>query len=469
MLTAILLTAIPFSTEAQSSKRNPRKAAASQSGGGGPLALLFPGRKTQEEEPPPREKGGAALAPKAAAQPVSVAPLTPSGDLSAVPRRNPRQKRIFVLGDSQGHTEFGPELQKQLLMGGHEVIFHAVKNGTPYYWSGQWNSPVLTRVYAPAAEPEEAGVWEQVSLAPRTIGQYVAAYDPDVFIFQAGTNFELDLAKDAPAQISELIRGCVSEAASRGAKVLWIGPPDARDDVKSADFQEKASTTLKAALASISGTQGSDCFFDSRPVCPMPNGSGGDGEHPAPTAARAWAREAAVWALESVQGFEAGRALSNRKSSPPRALPVSPLIQALTEARPATGYPMKLRLVAKSRVEDPKTMAYTDAFSVFKYELENPDEVMGKLKGLTLTTAAKGDRKPFQVYVLHWTAHNDGKGAATTRVASWKEGSTVKLKLTPLDDHPLRKALGTMRQYNDFDDFDAPIFVASNLLDERRY
>ena len=32
----------------------------------------------------------------------------------------------------------------------------------------------------------------------------------------------------------------LAEAGSRGAKVLWIGPPDARDDVKSVEFQDRA-------------------------------------------------------------------------------------------------------------------------------------------------------------------------------------------------------------------------------------
>lgn len=474
---AILLTAMPSPAGAQSSKRGARKPAASERGG--PLAFLFPRKRSEVPPAPaadarPAARSGTALPPKrAAVAPGAATGLAPGGapaDLLPVPRRHPRQVRVFILGDSQGHTEFGAAYQRELLMGGHEVLFHAVKNGSPYYWSGMWQSPVLTRVFAPAAEPEEGAVWEQESMRPHSISRYVEVYDPDVFIFQGGTNFELDLARDAPDQIAERVRNSVSEAASRGARVLWIGPPDARDDVKTPEFQEKAAATLRAALEGTTQRQGFECFFDSRPVCPMPHSAEGDGEHPGPAAARAWARAAGAWTVESIRGFQADKSFTHRKPATLGMAPVSPLVADLARTPPAARYTMKLRLVGKSRVEDPKTMAYTDAFSVFKYELQNPEEVLSRLEGLTLTagSSSAGRPKAYQVYVLHWTAHHDGKRAAKTRVASRREGSTVRLQLTPLDQHPLRQALGTMRQTNDFDDFDAPIFVASDLLEERK-
>jgi hypothetical protein len=43
------------------------------------------------------------------------------------------------------------------------------------------------------------------------------------------------------------------------------------------------------------------------------------------------------------------------------------------------------------------------------------------------------------------------------------------MRISPLSEHPLNGPLGTMTQFNDFDDFLAPIFVASNLLEERAY
>lgn len=472
-LTALLLLACPSLSDAQNATRTSRnKASAGDQGLLSPLAALFPRRKTPPQESEAAGSDSGKREPGNGKSSAPVAAKSGDSDQKAPPKKAGRQKRIFILGDSQGHTEFGAEFQKQLLLGGHEVIYHAVKNGSPYYWSGLWDSPVLTRIFAPASNPEEAGQWSQVSMPPRTVTQYVETYDPDVFIFQAGTNFELDLAKEATVQISDLVRQSVDQASARGAKVLWIGPPDARDDVKSDDYQKRAARTLSAALAGISAKQGADCFFDSRAACPMPNDSAGDGEHPGPAAARAWASQAAAWTLDQMRGIETRRSSPMRKPADAKPSPVpGSLLDSLTQIRQPSGCAMKLKLLAKSRIEDPKTMAYTDAFSVFKYELENPDEVLKRLKGVTLTTAASGKnpQKPYQVYVLHWTAHNDGKKPATTRIAGWKEGSTVSLKLTPLDQHPLRKALATMRQYNDFDDFDAPIFVASNLLEERAF
>jgi hypothetical protein len=473
LLTAILSISLPFAATAQSVKTGSGSgasgsaAASSRESSGGPLAFLFSRKKNVSTEAEPKKPA----VPEAKAPARSVTYPTAIKDaatlLAPVPRASAKQKRIFVLGDSQGHTEFGPEFQQTLLAGGHEVLYHAVKNGTPYYWSGLWKTPVLTRVFEPAASPDQGGQSAQVSMTPHTILRYVEVYDPDVFIIQGGTNFELDLAKDAPAQMSDMLARCLAQATARGAKVLWVGPPDARDDVKTPEFQQKAAATLAKVLAPYSDDQGRDCFFDSRAACPMPNSKTGDGEHPAPAAARAWAREAGSWVLDSMRHFEKDRSFGNRKpSAPPKLARPLPFLDSLTQASTAPSYLMNLRLVAKSRIEDPKTMAYTDAFSVFKYELQNPGEVLGRMKGISLTG---GEAKPFQVYVLHWTAHNDGRGASTTRVASWKEGRSVKLELTPLNSHPLRKALGTMRQYNDFDDFEAPIFVSANLLDERKF
>lgn len=471
LLTTILLLSIPISASAQSVKTGSGArgggAASTKESSGGPLAFLFSRKKDSAAAIEPKKTSDPAV--KSAARPATspTAIKDAASQLTPVPRASARQKRIFVLGDSQGHTEFGPEFQQVLLAGGHEVLYHAVKNGTPYYWSGLWKTPVLTRVFEPAASPDQGGQFAQVSMTPHTILRYVEVYDPDVFLIQGGTNFELDLAEDAPVQMSGMLARCLAQATARGAKVLWVGPPDARDDVKTPEFQRKAAATLAKVLAPYSDDQGRDCFFDSRAACPMPNSKTGDGEHPGPSAARAWAREAGAWVLDSLRHFEKDRSFGDRKPSvPPKLSRPLPFLDSLTQAPTAPTYPMNLRLVAKSRIEDPRTMAYTDAFSVFKYELQNPGEVLGRMKGISLTG---GEAKPFQVYVLHWTAHNDGRGASTTKVASWKEGRSVKLDLTPLDSHPLRKALGTMRQYNDFDDFDAPIFVSANLLDERKF
>jgi hypothetical protein len=41
------------------------------------------------------------------------------------------------------------------------------------------------------------------------------------------------------------------------------------------------------------------------------------------------------------------------------------------------------------------------------------------------------------------------------------------MRLSPLAGHPLGEPLSTMPQFNDFNDFLAPIFLASDFLEER--
>jgi hypothetical protein len=401
------------------------------------------------------------------AEPTAEAPLV-AGTLSPVPRSRPDQLRIFILGDSQSLLPFGSELQKTLVAAGHEVLFHGVKNGTPYFWQGRWTSPVLTRIYEPAAVPEACGRWSEVSMQPRSIADYIASYDPDVFLFQAGTNFEEDLAGDYTAGILGLIDTSLREARSRGAKVLWIGQPDARDDKKDPAFQERAVTTLRAALATTGASQGYDAFFDSRTVCPIPEGTPGDGEHPSDEAGIAWGLAAGSWVLAQVQRWQQ---VGTLQRSPLPATPVAPSLtsqlQTPTTTAPQRSFEAEFELVAKSDPGDIATLPYTDAFSVFRYRLRQPTVHLPQLLDFGLPVDfSKGEPS---IYVLHWAVHNDGHGPRATKVTSRQVGETYTMRICPLSEHPLNEPLGTMTQFNDFNDFLAPVFVATNLPDERSF
>lgn len=381
--------------------------------------------------------------------------------------------RIFVLGDSQSLTSFGPELQEELVSKGYEVLFHGVKNGTPYFWAGSWPSPVLTRTYSPAATPEECGQFQEVTMIPRSIEEYVGAFDPDIFVFQAGTNFEIDLVKENVTEISRMIRESVGAASARGAKVLWVGPPDARDDVKSVEMQDTAGKTLRAALVEISEAQGHSCFFDSRPACPITNDTRGDGEHPTHEGGIAWAGTASEWIHQSIVNLNCDGLLR-----PPGGGTVSPTIRLLTRQldeapEPEVPIAMKLQLVAKSEPGDISTFTYTDAFSVYQYQLLNREDVLPELEKFGVVgalTPRDGDPAGIPViYVLHWAVHNNGSGPKPTGIANRRVGETFTMQVCPLSSHPLEKALGTMVQFNDFDDFTAPVFLAKNFLEERAY
>jgi len=389
--------------------------------------------------------------------------------LSPVDRTHPDQLRIFVLSDSQGLLPFGPELQKKLVDAGHEVLFHSVKNGTPYFWQGQWPSPVLTRIYEPAAVPEACGVWREVSMRPRSIEDYVLTYDPDVFVFQAGTNFEQVLAGRYTESIVGMIQESVAVAGSRGARVLWIGPPDARDDVRSEAYQDRAVATLKSALSGVSDLQGHDCFFDSRPHAPIPAGTRGDGEHPTNSVGVAWADAAAAWTVDSVSRLSCDGLLRARGGV---ETPVTRLFSKTSKeasGTPPRSFRMELELVAKSDPGDIRTLDYTDAFSVFQYRLKSSDAPAGELSGLGVVPPQAQDDGQSLIYVLHWAVHNDGRGPRHTRVSARKIGDTFTMQLAPLSEHPLSGPLATMRQFNDFNDFLAPVFVATDFLGERTF
>lgn len=390
------------------------------------------------------------------------------GILAPVERSRPDQIRIFVLGDSQGLLPFGEQLQRELVARDYEVLYHAVKNGTPYFWNGRWPSPVLTRIYEPAATQGESGRWSEVSMTPLSVARYVEAYDPDLFLFQAGTNFEEDLASGYTAGILGLIETSLSEATSRGAKVLWIGPPDARDDVKSVEFQDRATATLRNALAPLSAAQGVDSFFDSRPVCPIPNDTGGDGEHPSNEAGRIWGSAAATWVAESVERWRSSGTLR-----PPGGDASTPVTRLLTSRladpaqTPTQVLELELELVAKSNPGDIRTLSYTDAFSVFQYRLRNASAFQPRLSQCGVTIDPATDEA--LLYVLHWAVHNQGSGPRLTSVSARPVGQVVSMRISPLSGHPLGEPLATMPQFNDFNDFLAPIFLASNFLDERSF
>ena len=390
--------------------------------------------------------------------------------LTPIKKRDPNQIRIFILGDSQSQTSFGPEFQKQLVEAGYEVLYHGVKNGTPYFWGGKWRSPVLTRLYTPASSPGEGGRFKDVSMRPRSVSNYVTAYDPDIFIFQAGTNFENILAQEGVAEISQLIHEYTQIAASRGARVFWIGPPDARDNVRSVKKQDKASATLRSALTDPSELPDYSCFFDSRPVCPMANDSGGDGEHPNHKRGLAWAEAAAEWVKRSISHLRCDGKL--RRIGEPdvpsslRFLTQEGFDETTITARAIT---MELRLVAKSDPGDIRTFPYTDAFSVYRYTLQNAAEVLPRLEDIGLESSPGSSGESRTIYVLHWAVHNNGNGPRVTRIASRKVGGIYDMQLIPLAGHPLKDALGTMTQFNDFDDLLAPIFVSTSFLEERAF
>lgn len=310
-------------------------------------------------------------------------------------------------------------------------------------------------------------------MQPRSIAEYVDAFDPDVFVFQAGTNFEIDLVKDNVTEISRMIRESVRTASMRGAKVLWIGPPDARDNVKTAAMQEKAGGTLRTALSEVSLGQSYDCFFDSRPACPIDNNSRGDGEHPTHEGGIAWAAVAAGWVHQSIVNLDCDGLL--RHGGGTQLSPITRLLtRQLDEApQPELSIPMKLQLVAKSEPGDVSTLSYTDAFSIYQYQLLNRESVIPELakSGVAeVLTTREGDPAGIPVvYVLHWAVHNNGSGPRPTGIATRRIGETFTMEVCPLASHPLEKALGTMVQFNDFDDFTAPVFLAKNFLEERAY
>ena len=94
----------------------------------------------------------------------------------------------------------------------------------------------------------------------------------------------------------------------------------------------------------------------------------------------------------------------------------------------------------------------------------NPDEIYGIENRLT-TDPANSNR--YWVYVLHWTVHNPGKGPKSTKVAKREIDTRTTMELAAMEDHPLGAALGTMPQFNQFDDFLAPIFVSKDIMLER--
>lgn len=423
-------------------------------------SLTLPGYPRGDRETSPRNS--VILPPSA--------PPAISSPSSPPEKKGGGKTRVFVLGDSQSLFPFAEELQRSLVSAGYEVAYEAVKNGTPYFWQGKWPSPILTRIYQPASSLEECGRWQDTSQVPRSISDYVSSYNPEVFIFQAGTNFEEDLAGSYPQGVVKLIQNSLDQAMAGGARVLWIGPPDARDDVRSPEAQDRSVATLRSALAKVSSAQNGLCFLDSRPLCPMPNDASGDGEHSSFSAGRQWGIEAGAWAVDAIsQWRKSGLLQSTPSTTPPQksggALQLFTAKLKEKKASNKHALTLQLELMAKSDPGDVSTISYTDAFSIYRYRVLGPANQLTRLEELGVARPKDGQGPIIQV--LHWTTHNDGFGPRMTRIGNSRIGDTSKMTLIPIDSHPLGEALGTMPRFDDFNDFLAPIFVARDLLSER--
>ncbi len=192
--------------------------------------------------------------------------------------------RVLHIGDSHTVGIYGTELDRLLRAAGATVETYGSSGSAPSWWID--GHPTTMGWVARHADGtvDAPSNWKAPHPTPK-LGELVATFRPSVVIISLGAN----LRPGGPTKVREL----VEIAASGGAKVFWVGPPNTAKTAADPASDETFYAALKAAA-------GGAAFIDSRPFTPSYAGtdglhfSGSDGS----VIAKAWADGALAAARE---------------------------------------------------------------------------------------------------------------------------------------------------------------------------
>ncbi|HAE38550.1 MAG TPA: hypothetical protein DCG57_07915 [Candidatus Riflebacteria bacterium] len=220
----------------------------------------------------------------------------PGGSLTsrAVPAGVPIIKSnstVLHIGDSHACGTYGKAIDEMMRETGATVNTIGVSGSSPSWWfngtvgkSGYYAKDENGRVDQPAD-------WRTPRATPN-LKTLIKEKKPDVLVVSLGAN----LIGGSDAAIINQVRSICQVARENNTQLVWVGPPDGREDKKSTAAQTRLYLALKSAVSEYGAT-----FIDSRPYTEYPT-TGGDGVHYSGTEGSRIAKEWAKSVYNTIQG-----------------------------------------------------------------------------------------------------------------------------------------------------------------------
>jgi len=176
-------------------------------------------------------------------------------------------QRVLHIGDSHTVGIYGSTIDAAMRETGAQVRTIGVAGSSPSWW---YQGTVTKCGYY--ARNEKGAVdrpadWKTPRATP-SLPEMIREYKPSVLVVSLGAN----LFGASEATVKRETQQIIDTAKAAGCTLVWVGPPRARESVKSFAAQDRLCETIKTTI----GTQGT--FVDSRPFTKYPS-NGGDGLH----------------------------------------------------------------------------------------------------------------------------------------------------------------------------------------------
>lgn len=216
--------------------------------------------------PNTRTPSSGALPSSSAAAPAASAAPASNHATDGAPLIGPGQ-RVLHIGDSHTVGIYGSTIDAAMRETGAQIRTCGVAGSSPSWWyqgtvtkCGYYSRDEKGKVDSPAD-------WRTPRATP-SLPDMIREYKPTVLVVSLGAN----LFGASEATVKRETQRIIDTAKEAGCTLVWVGPPRAREDIKSIADQDRLCETIKATV----GTQGT--FVDSRPFTRYPS-DGGDGLH----------------------------------------------------------------------------------------------------------------------------------------------------------------------------------------------
>lgn len=175
--------------------------------------------------------------------------------------------RVLHIGDSHTAGVYGKELDSLMRNTGAKVQTYGSSGASPSWWingnitkSGFYSKDDKGNIDSPAN-------WQDPHLTPLLI-DLIKEFRPNIIIISLGAN----LVKATAENIESEVKKICDIAKESGAKIIWVGPPNSREDKKPASLQNFLYEHIQKIAIQYAD------FIDSRPYTKYPD-SGKDGIH----------------------------------------------------------------------------------------------------------------------------------------------------------------------------------------------